>query len=517
VGGRPPEYVEPKALAEIHRRTLVLLRREVRPVALSTYADFVARWQHLHPDERLSGAGGLRRVLQQLRAAAVVGVAWERDVLPLRLVDYRPEELEELVRQGQLLWVASGGSDPRRARVRLLFRGEGGVFLEAEPEGSELGDSAKVLWDFLRQEGALFLADIRDGLRLSESEARRALAELALAGLVTSDSLAALRDLLGATPVLGRRPGRERSPLEEELARRLAGRPTRVPPRRAPGRAAYRAASRRARRRLRDDHEMSAGIRAGRWSLVHRFGVLGRSLTDEERARRQARQLLLRHGVVTRLSLEREEGGWEWTGIFEELQRMEMRGEVRRGYFVAGLPGTQFALPEAVERLRGLGDRAGRERARPALVVMNATDPAASLGGAANGPRSGAALTYARLPSTWLVQQRGLALLVAEDSGARLRTRPGAAEEELRLGLSALVDHLSRFIRVLTVMTWDGQPVLETEGALLLAGLGFYPDHPGMSFERSTARAAVPPGREGGVDRGPSGGARAPRPPLEEV
>ena len=91
----------------------------------------------------------------------------------------------------------------------------------------------------------------------------------------------------------------------------------------------------------------------GRWSLVHRIGVWGREVPFEERIARQARQLLQCYGIVTRQSLEGDpEGGWDWRALYPQFQLMEMRGEVRRGYFVQGLPGVQFALPEAVERLR---------------------------------------------------------------------------------------------------------------------------------------------------------------------
>jgi ATP-dependent helicase Lhr and Lhr-like helicase len=500
---RVAQYVDTATLQEIHRGTLRLLRREVRPVPLAVYSDLLGRWQHLDPQERLAGAGGLRRVVQQLRAVPLAGLALERDVLPLRLTDYRPDELETLFGEGQLFWVASGGADPRRARVRLLFRGEGAPFLEAPPELEGLSERARHMHVFLAAEGALFLADIREGLGLDESEARAGLAELALVGLVTSDSLAALRDLLGATPTLGRPARTPGSALEQELARRLAGRTSRSPVPRRPSRTAYRAASRRARERLREQTAPPAGIRAGRWSLVRRFGVLGKAVPEEERSRRQARQLLLRHAVVTRVSLEREEGGWEWPAIRAQLDRMEMRGEVRRGYFVSGMPGPQFALPEVVERLRALAAEAGQGDEEPRPVVMNATDPA-NLWGA--GSRGEPSLAFARVPSTWVVQLGGRPVLVVEDTGGRLRGRPGAPEGELRSALRAVVEHLSRFLPRVTVSTWNGTPVLESEAAGLLETLGFYPDHPGMTFEREAAARPRrdPSGTEGRYQGGQS-------------
>jgi ATP-dependent Lhr-like helicase len=97
---------------------------------------------------------------------------------------------------------------------------------------------------------------------------------------------------------------------------------------------------------------------------VHRFGVLGKALPPQERVTVQARQLLARHGVVTYASLDDEFGAWEWGALYPEFQRLELRGEVRRGYFVQGLAGVQFALPEVVEQLRSLAGQnaAGRWR-----------------------------------------------------------------------------------------------------------------------------------------------------------
>jgi ATP-dependent helicase Lhr and Lhr-like helicase len=241
----------------------------------------------------------------------------------------------------------------------------------------------------------------------------------------------------------------------------------------------------------------------GRWSLVDRGGIMGPPLTSDERSLRQARQLLLRHGVVTRACLDREEGPWEWTAIYRQLLRMELRAEARRGYFVRGLPGVQFALPEAVERLRAVSGRAGEEAGyadgEGSVAVMNACDPAnlwgpAAMGidaapvaaapGASTADASRSPLTFARVPTTWLVQHRGLPVLVAEDTAARIRVAPGVNNALVRDGLAALVDHLSGFADTLTVENWDGVPVLESGGAALLESLGFYPDHPHMTWER---------------------------------
>ena len=490
------EYVERRTLEQIHRRTLQILRREVQPVPFTAYAAFLARRQHVHPAERLAGEGALRQALQQLRAFPVVGRIWERDVLPLRLDRYQPEELDALCQGGELVWVGSGGVDPRRGRIRFLFRGEGSVYLEPAPEDLDaFSETARAVYRFLKSEGAVFFDDIRAALELEARAVEVALTELVMAGLVTNDSLEAMRKLVEeGTP----RP-QERKPyssLEEQLARRMQ----RLGPRagtsrwgRKPGQAQYRAAKERVHRRMeRRTEQVDAGPPEprwmGRWTPVHRFGVLGKSLPEEERAARQARQLLARYGIVTYESLADEVGSWEWRTLSRQLQRLEMRGEVRRGYFVQGLSGAQYALPEAVERLRAVRD--DRPEA-PELVVMNACDPANlygpardALGEASPQAAMGGPLAFARVPSTWLVQERGLPVLVAGDSGANVTLTQGVDEGLAQRALGALLDHLARSESRVSLETWNGQPILASAGQPLLEGLGFYRDYPAMTWER---------------------------------
>jgi ATP-dependent Lhr-like helicase len=335
-----------------------------------------------------------------------------------------------------------------------------------------------------------------------------------MAGLVTNDSLDAMRAIVERGAAILGGPRQERAPyssLEEQLAERMKDRVRRLPALRRPGPAEYRAAKRRVRQRL--EEQPASGARPfweGRWTPVHRFGVLGKALPPEERAAQQARQLLARHAIVTRQSLEREEGAWDWVPIYRHLQRMEMRGEVRRGYFVTGLPGVQFALPDVVERLRALGNSPSASPSQgmqslsayqavggdgEALVVMNACDPANLYGPALDYPETrpdetgleaatGESLRFARIPSTWFVQQRGLPVLVAEDTGARITTLPGVSDGLIRRALHALLDHLGSFQRRVTIQTWNSAPVLDGSGRPLLESVGFYRDYPGMTWER---------------------------------
>ncbi len=481
------EFVDRRALEQIHRRTLHILRREVQPVPFTVYADFLARWQHIHPETRLSGGGALTKILQQLRAFPVVGRTWERDVLPLRLSHYDSLELGSLCQGGEVVWIGSGGTDPRRGRVRFLFRGEGNIYLDPAPEDiTDLTETAQTVYEFLKSEGAVFFTDICAALDREEEAVETALIELVMAGLVTNDSLDAMRKLIeeGAPQSAERKPF---SSLEEDLARRRAA--LGLEQRRVghkPNYARYRSARQRVRQRL--ERQASPPTLSaqwvGRWTAVHRFGVLGKAIATGERSARQARQLLARYGVVTHECLADEVGAWEWALIYRELQRLEMRGEVRRGYFVKNLSGIQFALPDVVEHLRALRESDPEDEA---LVVMSACDPANLYGPThEDSPQTvqGEPLAFARVPTTWLVQHRGLPVLVAGNTGAALTVVQGVDDGLVRRALAALFEHLGNFERRIMVETWNDTPTLESDGQPLLEAVGCYRSYPGMAWEK---------------------------------
>jgi ATP-dependent Lhr-like helicase len=475
-GASSKEFCDRRNLERIHRQTLALLRKEVEPVSIQAHSSFLARWQHVHPAERLAGPGGLVRLLQKLRGIPAPGVVWERDVLPLRLRQYDPRELEQLCQRGEVVWVGSGGKDPRRARVRFLFRGEGHLFLAPEPAGPELTPAADEVLAFLKREGACFYADLQEGLDLPASTMGTALAELVMAGLVTNDTLQALREVLS---MQGETVARQKQPLSSLAAELEAWKGDRQPAHRLghrpPGRARLHSAKRAAARRV---ERRTGPVWTGRWSLVHSVGVWGRPVTVEERLERQARQLLHCFGIVTRQSLEasREGSSWNWGELYHQFQRMEMRGEVRRGYFVQGLPGVQFALPEAVERLR---EWSGLDAA-PAedLVLLSSCDPANLFGpsesqverqtGTRNDPSH-----FARIPANYTVQLGGRPILLLELGAERLTTQQDLSPETLRQALELAVGHAGALDRRLVVAEWNQEPVLESRLAPVLERTGF--------------------------------------------
>jgi ATP-dependent Lhr-like helicase len=211
---------------------------------------------------------------------------------------------------------------------------------------------------------------------------------------------------------------------------------------------------------------------------VHRIGVWGKEVPYDERIARQARQLLHCFGIVTRASLENWEAtnldeGWDWPALYGHLQGLEMRGEVRRGYFVQGLPGVQFALPEAVERLREWSrpEAAGGD----ALVLLNACDPANLF-----GPALPSAVEtdpdparFVRIPANYVVLLRGRPVLLLEPGAQRVTALPDLPEAAAQRALALAVEQVAGGVRRLSLSLWNGAPIVDSPAAPLLEGVGF--------------------------------------------
>jgi len=541
--GGEPEYCDRQLFEQFYRRTLNLLRHEAQPVPLAAYQTFLLSWQGVWPAQSTEERS-LDRVMRQLRGLALPALAWEREVLPGRVPRDGWRDLDRLVQAGEYAWVAAG-SEGGRADVRFIARREGSLFLLDLPNALPPGPAGDVA-AYLRAEGPSFFADIQGGTRLGAGALRDALRQLALAGILTGEDLWALAAVLRARG--GPAEPRQMSALEEDLAARLSQKGGSGSPRLA-GRGRGGATTSQQRYR---DLRRSIGQRLdaeaewdqawmGRWSLVNRAAVMGPALRGDERGLGLARLVLDRYGIVTPEIIARFESRWAWTGeetgarpvrelwegrkmpdeptelhapqevpwnwgeLFEQLQRMELRGEVRRGYFVRGLSGVQFALPLALEALRGAPvGLAGNDE----VVILSALDPANLYGGdlgamsAESAARldsedagaeqselvpvadlSSAALRFARVPSTHVALWRGWPVLVGEDSGARL----SAAEVSDDVLHEALRRYLNRPAapRRVAIEMWNGGPIIGSRGETLLRELGASRSPTGLDWWRT--------------------------------
>ncbi len=346
-GASEDEWCERHLLARIHRYTVKRLRREIEPVELADCMRFLADWQHLSAGTRMQGREALGTLVEQLEGFQAAATAWESDLLPARLKDYGSTWLDELCRSGRIVWTrlsgrlkASGGP-VRGTPIVLLPRRQLGAWhaLASDAPAPELSSRAQRVFDCLQTHGALFFDELQHDAHLLRSELEDALGELVAVGLVNADSFAGLRALLT--------PASKRS----RTARRTLG-------------GAF----------------IGGMADAGRWALVRKpvaGDVAGHAVLPIEALEHIARVLLRRYGVVFWRLLARE-ADWlpPWRELLRVYHRLEARGEIRGGRFVAGVAGEQFALPEALALLREVRKRplAGE------LLAVSAVDPLNQLG-----------------------------------------------------------------------------------------------------------------------------------------
>jgi ATP-dependent Lhr-like helicase len=345
------EWCDRRLLARIHRLTIDRLRAEIQPVSIHDFYRFLFAWQRADSEHRVEGLEGLQSVLEQLDGCELPLAAWESAVLPVRVTDYDPEWLDRLCFSGRVGWGRlstpqhpnSRTSAPLRTSPIALYLRENiadWLALSQPNSALELSVTTQAVFETLQTGGALFFSELVSRSGLLPSQVEEALSQLAALGLVTSDSFDGLRALLVPS---NKRP--------------TFGRNT---------------AKRRRKTNL-------ANIEfAGRWSLLPRSsGSLAAVAASNGEGPREAakekfaRVLLRRYGIVFRQLLERESFPVTWYELGRIYRRLEARGEIRGGYFVGGVSGEQFALPEAIGLLRSTRKSSSNGK----LNTLSAADP----------------------------------------------------------------------------------------------------------------------------------------------
>ncbi len=412
-GGTGSEWCDPDVLRRIRRATLALLRREVEPAEQAAFGRFLPAWHGIGRRQ------SLREALVPLQGVPLPAVLWESDVLPRRVPTFRPGDLDVLCASGEVVWVGAGLD-----RVAVYFRDDARLLGPPGSEASPEGTAAAAIRAALA-ERAVFWPDLLAATALAAEDVLAALWELVWAGEVTNDSWAPLRA-----------SRRYELPRPERVGRRFTR-------------------SRRA----------GASPTQGRWSLAA-------SLFADAVDRRALAELLLeRQGIVTRDGVRGEGIRGGYGAVYAELKTLETLGVCRRGYFVEGLGGAQFALPGAVERLREL--RSERRGDEPDALVLAAADPAQPYGASLPWPRRSGARA-ARVAGAWVVLLDGDAALFVERGGRSLVPLREPDPDWLRAALAALVAHVrAGGAKRLAVERFDGTPVVETEALGLLVEAGF--------------------------------------------
>jgi ATP-dependent Lhr-like helicase len=407
-GGSEREWSDPDVLRRLRRASLAALRKEIEPVEAAALGNFLPAWQGI--DRRAT----LREALVPLQGISLPVALWESDVLPRRVPGYAPAHLDQLTASGEVVWVGAG-----LERVALYFREDAAALgppaALSPPEGMEHDRIREAL-----RAGALFWFDLLGETGLEAERALPALWDLVWAGEVTNDAWQPLRaSRRHATPRLDRR------------ARRFS--------------------------RQRAD---AITATQGRWSSA--AGIF----PGDADSRALAELLLERQGIVTRDGVRAEGIPGGYAPVYRELRRLEILGACRRGYFVEGLGGAQFALPGAVERLR---DRSEADES----LVLAAADPAQPYGAALPWPKRAGARA-ARVAGAYVVLLGGQPALFVDRGGRSLVPLRDPEPECLARALAALVENMPRMgLKRLAVERFDGRPVGETEIMPLLLEAGF--------------------------------------------
>jgi len=440
------EWCDPDVLRGLRRASLAVLRREIEPAERRALAVFLPSWQGV---DRHAAAGAgverLREILVPLQGLALPAELWERAVLPRRVGAYSTSWLDQLCAAGEVVWVGAGAIARRSGRVALYFRDDAPA-IGPPAAAAKLEAPAEREHELIRERlraAPCFFGDLAAEIDAPVEALQEALWDLVWAGEITNDAWAPLR-----APRLA-------------LARS------------APQRANPRSSGRRFAPAVRASRAQTRAGVQGRWTLV---APLFEPLADPVARRRTLAELLLeRYGILTRELVLAEGVAGGFAALYDSLAGLETLGVCRRGYFIEGLGGAQFALPGAVERLRAQRDL---EDAPP--LVLAASDPAQPFGAAlpwpgAKGSAEGARAEGrrpARVAGAHVVLVGADVACYVEAGGRGLQTF--VSGEPLRVALSALADAVrGGRIRKLELERVDGEPVLGGPAESLLVELGF--------------------------------------------
>jgi ATP-dependent helicase Lhr and Lhr-like helicase len=482
---RPPgqrrEWCHVEVLRRLRRASLAALRKEIEPVDARALTAFMPSWQGVHrwrPGSSGAGIERLREVLLPLQGLALPVAVWERDVLPARCGSYSPAWMDSLCAAGELVWVGAGSLARDSGRVALYFRED--AFILGPPTPPTLsgrstsgtgarGDSpAEPEHELLRRRlGAspCFFADLLAEVELPVASLTQALWDLVWAGEVTNDAWAPLRA--------------PRVPLAPHLAAGSHSRPGGGRPGRRFGGASLRSGRRGAGAQVQGRWSLTSSIFGGPLASAGPAGAsppardsltgAAQAIDPRERRRALAELLLERYGVLTREQVLAESIPGGFAGVYGALSELETLGVCRRGYFIEGLGGAQFALPGAVERLRS---EPSPEEAH--ALVLAAVDPAQPLGAVLPWPRredrkrrparvAGAYVVFVNARPVLYLERGGRGILMLEEQES-----PGV------IALRALADAVrAGRVDAIALERVDGEPAIGSSLEPVLVELGF--------------------------------------------
>ncbi len=404
------EWCSRRLLARIHSYTLNRLRKEIEPVSAADLLRFLFVWQKVAPDHQVEGPESVAAIIDQLEGFEAPAGSWESELLPARVADYDPAWLDALCLSGKLTWLrlspprlspekVNSSAPVRSTPIVLLNRRNVQTWSKGFPVGSgsesngrQLSTNTEAVYEYMKDHGASFFVDIVAGTNLLPSMVEEGLGELVFRGLVSADSFTGLRALI--------------TPISKTTHREIEKR----------------------KRRRKQFYSMDD---AGRWvrvrreeqgqpnSMSDRNGDNRNQSIDPDTVEAIARKLLQRYGVVFRKILDRDAITVPWRDLLRVYRRLEARGEIRGGRFVAGFSGEQFALIEAVQLLRSIR----RAPTEGTMISLSAADPLNLQGVITPGPR------LSQSSTNRVLYRDGVPIAVLEAKEVRYLVEMSAADQ----------------------------------------------------------------------------------------
>ncbi|MGD9898933.1 MAG: DEAD/DEAH box helicase [Calditrichaceae bacterium] len=407
IAGENQDYwCDRQNFAELYRTTIGGRRRSASPVPTELFFPFSLAWHRIDkPGQSVAD------ILNHYQGYHFPLNFFEQEILYSRFCPSNPSSLGEpieklygFIHNGEIILRIIRGAETGRRMIQFIPRSGGNLFYEREfltANNEKLTDQARIILSFLRENGASLFRDMEAGADLAYSDLTEALSVLVNRGLISCDDPDALYGIL-------------KSGQNSERSSQLPE----APP--------WARSQRRPRLNRSAIKKMVSGqiqLKKGRWFTLDSFAVLGKNIDDPLRAERQARMLLRRYGILVKEWYRREAGLVPWYRIFQVLKRLEWQGEIRRGYFIKGLSGVQFALPEALDLLEKIQAQPLEDNS--SAISISATDPSMPLGGAVSWNilnKNGNSIPVTRQASNHLIFLNGRVIAYTEQYGDRIHT-----------------------------------------------------------------------------------------------
>ncbi|MBD3184117.1 ATP-dependent helicase [Candidatus Poribacteria bacterium] len=464
-----PQWCYKANLEEIHRLTLNRLRKEMEPATPEEYNDFLIRWQHVHPDTRLSGVDGLTEAIGQLQGYEVLQGVIERDMLPSRVKDYNNSMLDRLCYSGQVFWRRFDYKSLKRGRIGFCFREDRDwvvtnpkeVDMKVDKWDEDIPEQCNAVRDYLRKNGPSFFDDIVKTTDIDWRYVLRAIWHLVWTGEATNDGYESIRHAgftsgLSGCYDLFKKPWSKGVTVDYIIKHML------------------------------DYRRLDPTL--GRWVPTERLLPDSMETMEAEvRAAKWAELLLKRYGIMCKDCMKREQGTPSWGDIRKALIKMELLGKIRRGFFVQELSGEQFAYPETVELLREakLRNPESDDENSPnfdpdePMILLNVIDPANAFTSFLSlTDEAGEDVKLGNTPHNYVVCQYGKPIVSYAISSNHIKILADLtdqmAEKAIRT-IMQLVDNPPpvESYKEINIRDWNGHPIDVSPARYLLMKLGF--------------------------------------------